>query len=331
MDWSPSTARLLGGRLSAFRARPAELAAPILVVLTILITVVVLPNLYAGPSLYALGMQAAILGLVALGQMLTMLVRGIDLSVNAVMALGAVLVVESGSGSPIILSVAFAFGLAIAIGAANGWLVTRRRVPPFIATLAMLIFVDGARLTYARGQASGLVPAFLSELATRGIAFIPWAVIICIAMGLLWSFVLRRTVLGRWIFATGSNSDAARLSGVPVERVVVFVYIASSTVALMAGLILSGYLTYVDQHLADGYNLQSITAAVVGGTSFVGGRGTPFATLAGVIFVVLVFGVVVVAGFPVQLRFVVEGLVLIGALALQRIRLPQTRVRAVNA
>jgi ribose/xylose/arabinose/galactoside ABC-type transport system permease subunit len=306
-----------------------QLAAPILVLTTFAVATLALPSLFAGSTLYSLAIQTSVLGLVALGQMLTMLVRGVDLSVNAVMALGAVLVVETGTGTPVVVGVIASVCLALVVGLVNGLLVTKRRVPPFVATLGMLIFIGGARLAYTKGQASGLVPNFLRLTATTGVAFVPWDVVICVIAGCAVAVLMYRTVLGRWVYATGSNYEAARASGVPVERVIVLMYVLSSLLALLAGLLLSGYLNYVDQNLANGYNLESITAAVVGGTAFVGGRGAPLGVLAGALLVTLAGAVVIVAGLPVQLQYVAEGVVLAGALTLQTVA-PQISGRLVE-
>jgi ribose/xylose/arabinose/galactoside ABC-type transport system permease subunit len=277
--------------------------------------------LFGPANLGTIGLQVAVLGLVSLGQMLVLLVRGLDLSVGAVMALGAVLVVDTQAGRPLAVSVLLAVGLALLIGAANGWLIVKRHVPPFVATLGMLIFVEGIRLAYTRGQASGAVPDVLRSLAVDGLGPIRWAVLIWIVVSILLYVVLAHTAFGRATYATGSNPAAARLARVPVDRVVVVMFIGSSLLALLTGVVLSGYIGYVDQHLGAGYNLNSITAAVIGGTSFSGGRGGVVGTAAGVLLVTLLINVVVVAGLPVEMQYVVEGVVLIAAVALQGLRL----------
>jgi ribose/xylose/arabinose/galactoside ABC-type transport system permease subunit len=292
-----------------------------LIALTLAWTALFLPSFYASGNLGTLLLQVAVLGILTLGQVLVLLVRGIDLSVSAVMALGAVFVVESQSGRPILLSIAMAIALSVAIGIANGLLVTKRRVPPFVATLGMLIFVEGLRLAYTKGQASGLVPDGLRALTLDGIGPLRWAVLLWLALALGLAFVLSRTTLGRKIYAAGSNPVTARLSGVPVDRVVIGTFVACSLFALTAGLVLSGYIGYVDQHLGDGYNLTAISAAVVGGISFAGGRGTVAGAMAGVVLIALLANIVVVAGLPVELQIVLQGLVLILAVAIQGLRM----------
>jgi ribose transport system permease protein len=280
-----------------------------------------LPALYAPVNLSTIALSASVLGLVALGQMLVLLVRGLDLSVGAVMALGAVLVVDTQAGRPLWFSLSLAVFLAVAIGLANGWLVVKRHVPPFVATLGMLIFIEGARLAYTRGQASGLVPDFLRALVTEGVGPLRGAVAVWLGVAVVVWFVLARTQLGREIYATGTNPRAATMARIPVERIVIGAFVASSLLALLTGFVLSGYIGYIDQRLGAEFNLRSITAAVIGGTSFAGGRGGVPGTIAGVLLVTLLITVVVVAGLPIELQFVVEGLVLIAAVAIQGVRL----------
>jgi ribose/xylose/arabinose/galactoside ABC-type transport system permease subunit len=290
------------------------------IAMALLVAAVVAPNMFSRGNLSTIAIQAATLGVVTLGQMMVLLVRGIDLSVGAVMAIGAILVVETQGGRSVGLAFLLALALALAIGLVNGLLVAKRKVPPFVATLGMLILVEGARLAYTKGQASGLVPDILRVFNTSRIGFLPLGALGWIGLALGVALVLRRTSLGRMIYATGSNPQAARLSGVPVDRVVMAMFLASSVLALLAGLLLSGFIGYVDQHLAAGYNLNSITAAVIGGTSFAGGRGTVSGTIAGVILVTILVSLVVAAGLPVELQFVLQGVVLIAAVALQGLR-----------
>ena len=290
------------------------------IAIVLVVAGIVAPNMFSTGNLSTIAIQAATLGVVTLGQMLVLLVRGIDLSVGAVMAIGAILVVETQGGRSIGLAFLLALVLALAIGLVNGLLVAKRKVPPFVATLGMLILVEGARLAYTKGQASGLVPDILGIFNTGRIGFLPLGAIGWIALSILTALVLQRTRWGRMIHATGSNPQAARLAGVPTDRIVIAMFVASSVLALFAGLLLSGYIGYVDQHLAAGYNLKSIAAAVIGGTSFAGGQGTVSGTMAGVVLVTIIVSVAVAAGLPVELQFVLQGLVLVAAVVLQGLR-----------
>jgi ribose transport system permease protein len=133
--------------------------------------------------------------------------------------------------------------------------------------------------------------------------------------------VLYVTPSGRRIYATGSNREAARLSGIPVDHVLISVYILCSLLAVAAGIVLSGYVGYVDRYLGRGFDLDSITAAVVGGTAFTGGRGSLLGTMAGVLLVEFLSSMMLVRGLDVQVQLIAKGLVVIAAVALYSIAL----------
>jgi ribose/xylose/arabinose/galactoside ABC-type transport system permease subunit len=251
--------------------------------------------------------------------MLVLLVAGLDLSVNAVLGLGAVVVISNQQGSSP-LTVLLALAIAVGVGLTNGLLVAWRGVPPFIATFGMLIFVGGARLAYTHGQASGNVPAWLRVVGIGQIGPLPNAALVWLVILLLAGGVLLWTRYGRWIYAVGANYEAARYAGVPTREVVVACYIACSLMALVAGLVLSGYIGYVDQRLGTDFNVNSIAAAIVGGTTFTGGRGNPVGVAAGAILLSILLDLVVGAGIPINWQLAVQGVVLVLATAIQGMR-----------
>jgi ribose/xylose/arabinose/galactoside ABC-type transport system permease subunit len=294
-------------------------AAPVATLVVLLAAALFVPKFYEPGNLTVVAIQAAVLGIVAVGQMLVLLVAGLDLSVNAVLGLGAVVVISNQQGfSP--LTVLLALAIAVAVGLTNGLLVAWRKVPPFIATFGMLIFVGGARLAYTHGQASGNVPAWLRVAGIGQIGPLPNATLIWIAILALTGGVLLFTRYGRWIYAVGANYEAARYAGVPTREVVVACYIACSVLALVAGLVLSGYIGYVDQRLGTDFNVNSIAAAIVGGTTFSGGRGNPIGTAAGAILLSILLDLVVVAGIPINWQLAVQGVILVLATAIQGMR-----------
>jgi ribose/xylose/arabinose/galactoside ABC-type transport system permease subunit len=311
------------GRASATFVRAVDLAgqwaAPVASAIVLLLAAVFVPKFYEPGNLTTVAIQAAVLGIVAIGQMLVLLVAGLDLSVNAVLGLGAVIVIQNQQGfSPV--TVLEALAIALLVGLANGLLVAWRRVPPFIATFGMLIFVGGARLAYTHGQASGNVPGWLRVVGIGQIGPIPNATLTWILLTALAGGVLLYTRFGRYVYAVGANYAAARYAGVPTREVVVACYVACSVLALVAGLVLSGYIGYVDQRLGTDFNVNSIAAAIVGGTTFSGGRGNPLGTAAGAILLSILLDLVVVAGIPINWQLAVQGVVLVLATAIQGMR-----------
>jgi ribose/xylose/arabinose/galactoside ABC-type transport system permease subunit len=294
-------------------------AAPVASAAVLLGAAVFVPKFYEPGNLTVVAIQAAVLGIVAVGQMLVLLVAGLDLSVNAVLGLGAVIVISNQQGFSL-LTLVEALLIAVGVGLANGLLVAWRKVPPFIATFGMLIFIGGARLAYTHGQASGNVPAWLRVVGIGQIGPLPNALLTWVLIMLVVGGILLFTRYGRFVYAVGANYEAARYAGVPTREVVVACYVASSVLALIAGLVLSGYIGYVDQRLGTDFNVNSIAAAIVGGTTFSGGRGNVLGTAAGAILLSILLDLVVVAGIPINWQLAVQGTVLVAATAIQGMR-----------
>ncbi len=314
MNFRPSPRLVRGVDLAG------QWAAPITACLVLIIAALFAPAFYSPTNLKTVTIQIAVLGIVAVGQTLVLLVRSIDLSVSAVLALGAVIVVQTQVGRSIFISLLQAFTVAAIVGLANGFLITKRQVPPFIATFGMLVFVQGARLAYTKGQASGTVPELLRAISFNQVGPIPAALLVWLAINAIVIFFLIFTRSGRWIYAVGGNPAAARYAGIRVDGVIIAAHIVCSMLAMLGGLVLSGYIGYVDLRLGADYNLNSIAASIVGGTTFTGGRGNLFGTAAGVALLILLLNLVVVLGLPIHWQLAMQGLVLVLATALQGFR-----------
>ena len=221
----------------------------------LLIALVVRPEVYRPESLFLILRSASQLGMVALGQTLVMLVAGLDLSVTGLLVLTSVVIAQVGAGqdSWILPGLVVSLGFGALIGLANGLLITKRNVPPFVATLGMLVLIRGAQSAYTQGIPSGQVPDGLKVL-NQSLGPLPISFVIWIAFTALLAFVLYATPFGRRIYAIGSNREAARLSGIAVDRYVVAVYIICSLLVVGSGIILSGYVGYVDRYLGRGFD-----------------------------------------------------------------------------
>ncbi len=278
---------------------------------------IISPDLYNGNTLFLILRQASQLGLVAIGQSLVMLVGGLDLSVTGVIVLTSVIIAEVGGGqdSMILPGVLIALAIGALVGLLNGWLVTKRNVPPFVATLGMLVLVRGAQIAYTRGIPSGQIPDGVGVLSAP-IGPIPASFLLWVILTVVLTFLLHATPFGRRIYAAGSNREAARLSGVAVDRVVLSAFVLCSLFAVLAGIVLSGYVGYVDRYLGRGFDLDSITAAVVGGIAFTGGRGNLIGTMAGVLLIQFLSSLMLLLGLDIQMQLIVKGVVVILAVAL---------------
>jgi ribose transport system permease protein len=277
----------------------------------------VTPEVYSRNTLFLILRQASQLGLVAIGQTLVMLVAGLDLSVTGVIVMTSVIVAEVGVGqdSRILPGVLLALLFGGLVGLGNGLLVTKRNVPPLVATLGMLVLVRGALLAHTRGIPSGQVPTALSVLSMP-VGPLPLSFLLWIAFNILFGLILIRMPYGRRIYAVGSNREAARLSGIPVSLILISVYLLCALMATVAGIVLSGYVGYVDRYLGRGFDLDSITAAVIGGTAFTGGRGTLMGTMVGVLLVQFLSSMLLILGLDIEVQLLVKGVVVIAAVAL---------------
>lgn len=286
--------------------------------LVLIITAVIAPAFYKPINLYNVLRQSAALGVASIGQTFVILGAGIDLSVGAVMGLAVVLAadISGGTNALALPAVIITLAAAASVGLLNGFLVTKRNVPPIVATLGVWIFVEGARLAYTRATPSGGVPPVIRFFSTGRVGPIPVALIVMAILFAVGAFVLYKSPYGRMLYATGGNRESSRLSGIPVDRVIVASYVICSMLAGIAGLLVAGYIGYVDRYLGRGFELDTIAAVIVGGASFMGGRGSLGGTIAGVLFITVLLNVVVILNLNVQLQLVLKGLAIVGAVAL---------------
>ena len=175
-----------------------------------------------------------------------------------------------------------------AAGAFNGLLTTAFSVPPFIATLGMMLMASGTAFRLASGRSIPEVPPAFSELGRGSLAGLPNAVVLMIALYIVAHVVMSRTVFGRYVYAIGGNAHAARLSGIPVRRVLVIVYTLCGALAGLGGVLLASQLAAGDPKFGAMYELDVIAAVVVGGTSLLGGRGKMLGTLIGAFIIAVI-------------------------------------------
>ena len=266
--------------------------------------------------------QASINIVLASGMTFVILTGGIDLSVGSILATSAmVAVIVSLIPEVGWLGVPAAMAIGLACGLANGILISALRLPPFIVTLGSLTAVRGiARLL---GNDTTVFNADLPfDVIGNGSLFgIPWLAIIAFAVILLSWFILKRTVLGTWIYATGGNPEAARLTGIKVPMVLLFVYGLSGLFAGLGGAMAAARLYAANGlQLGQAYELDAIAAVILGGTSFVGGVGSIWGTLIGALIIAVLSNGLVLTGVSDIWQYVIKGLVIIGAVALDRLR-----------
>lgn len=233
-------------------------------------------------NLLNVGVQAAVTAILAFGVTFVIVSAGIDLSVGSVAALSATVLAWSATsaGVPVWLAVILAVATGIACGFVNGALVSYGKLPPFIATLAMLSVARGLSLVISQGSPIAF-PDSVSVLGDTLGGRLPVPVLVMIAMGLITALILGRTYIGRSMYAIGGNEEAARLSGLRVKKQKLVIYALSGLFAAVAGIVLASRLVSAQPQAAQGYELDAIAAVVIGGASLAGGVGKASGTLIG--------------------------------------------------
>ena len=315
MDSVPST--IQDKPTFKFRQFIEQYGVYLTLVILLIISALITPNMFEKETLAVMFRQCAQLGIIAIGQTLVMLVAGLDLSIGGVIVMTSMVVAEVSNGRNEMIPFAILIALIIGmlIGLANGLLITKRKVPPLVATLVMLFLVLGVQQAYTRGVPSGFVPEALG-LVNKSWGFLSIPLLLWLILNGLFLIILRRTSYGRRIYAVGSNPEAARLNGIPVNFIKISVYVLGSGLAVISGVILTGYVGYVDRFIATGLDLDSIAAAVVGGTSFFGGKGQLMGTIAGVMIIQILSTMVVLIGLDIETQFIIKGLVILAAVSL---------------
>lgn len=291
------------------------------------------PNFLKSENLLNIANQIAIIAIIAIGMTMVIITGGIDLSVGSLLALSAVLAAKfirdfaggmDASLTGMLLACLAAVVLCGMIGAFSGAMVTRFGIPPFIVTLAMMLVGSGLAYILAKGQSVYQIPDSFVWLG-RGadLLKLPNAVVLMLVLYGLAHVLMSRMKLGRYLYAVGGNPEAARLSGVPVSRVLMFAYIASALLAGLGGVIMASQLKSGSATYGNMYELYVIAAVVVGGTSLSGGEGKMFGTLTGAFTIAVIQNGMNLTNVESYTQKVVLGLVILGAVLLDKIRHPR--------
>jgi len=285
-----------------------------LLILALIVMGVLAPGTLTPKHLMDLTHQAAPLGVVAAGQTLLLISGNIDLSFGAQITLCNVVlssVMRTGGNETILPAVGAAILVGVLIGLANGYAVTKLKIPAFVATLAMALLIQGGYLIYTKGAPSGsIAPGFrvISEGWIGGI--IPWSFLIWLAAALGVSLLINRSRFGREILAVGGSPQAAHLSGIPVHRTVMLVYVTGSLLAVLSGCLISGYIGLASTGVGEPYTLNSIASSVIGGTAFTGGEGTMAGTFGGALIMIVIQAILTSLNTGDAGRLISQGLVI---------------------
>jgi ribose transport system permease protein len=281
------------------------------------------PNFFKFENLVAILIATAVTGILAVAVTFIIITAGIDLSIGTLMTFCAVIagVLITMWHGPVIVGVLGAVLMGGLVGLISGTFISRLKIPPFIATLGMMYVAKGLSLII-----SGLKPVYFNDTPSFALIAmgsvtgaiipgfnIPNAVIIFFAVAILSGFLLNRTILGRYTFAMGSNEEAVRLSGVNVDRWKTIVYMVGGLICGVAGVVIAARLNSAQPALGQGYELDAIAAAVIGGTSLSGGEGTILGTVIGAFVMSVLTNGLRILSVPQEWQTVMTGVIVIFA------------------
>jgi ribose transport system permease protein len=278
--------------------------------------------------------QTAVIAIIAIGMTMVILTGGIDLSVGSLIALSAVVTAwlirawggTSASGGTMLAASLVAIAVCGLVGLFSGLMITQFKIPPFIATLAMMQVASGAAFIVAQGQSINAIPASFIWLG-RGanLASLPNSVVLMLLLYVAAHIFMNRTRSGRYIYAVGGNPEASRLSGIRTKRTLLFVYVVSGLCAGLGGVITASQLNAGSPTYGQAYELYVIASVVVGGTSLVGGEGFIFGTLIGAFIIAVIRNGMNLTNVEPYTQKVALGLVILGAVLLDRLRRASVR------
>jgi ribose transport system permease protein len=307
-------AALAGTRIRSQRGLFLAVAALLAAALAIYFATGV--NFFKPTNLLNIARGFSMLSIAAIGQTVVIIGGGLDLSVAEVISTANVFAATFMAGNnalflPVTL-LTLAFGAAV--GLFNGTLVTRRNVPPFVATLGTSIVLRGIRLMWTQGLPQGHIPPNLSSLGVGATLGIPNLFFVFLVVAVLMALVLTRMGYGRRLYAVGTNGSVAVLSGIRRERTIVISYVICGICSAFVGILLGGYTGMSDQKIGEGYDLDSIAVAVLGGAAIGGGTGSVGGTVVGAVIILVLTNLSLLMGFPIQSQMVIKGLLIVLAL-----------------
>ncbi len=283
---------------------------------------IVSPRFLGIANLRNLFTQISVNGVISLGMTFVILTGGIDLSVGSVVAIsGAVAAATIQSTGSIILGVLAALFTGIFVGFINGLVVARGKIQAFVATLATQTVFRGVTYVFTGGNPiSGLSDDFIKITNSR-ILGIPVPVIMTIIVFVICAYILTQTRYGRYVYAVGGNEDSARLSGISVNNIKIWVYIISGITAAIAGIIVTSRIGSAAPTAGNGYELDAIAAIVIGGTNLVGGEGNIVGTIIGVLIIGVLSNGLNLMDVSAFYQTIVKGLVILLAVLIDKKKL----------
>lgn len=270
--------------------------------------------------------QTSYVGIIAIGITFVMIAGGIDLSVGSMVALLGALAIQSvnkfgDSALSVFLSILLTYGLGILLGFGTGLLTTKGKIPAFVTTLGGMAIYRSLVLNFANGGVYMTISRKYSDIGMKFVLGLPLPMIVFIAYAIVAYILLDKTKFGRHVYAVGANETAALYSAIKVDMVRTLTYVVSGVSVATSAVLLSSMMSSVSSSsTGNGFELDAIAAAVIGGTSLSGGKGSVFGTFFGALILGVINNMLVMLNVAVYLQGMVKGLIIIAAVLLQNLR-----------
>lgn len=291
---------------------------------TLIVSYLIVLLLFSGISIYKPGFasidhirvlcsEAAIIGIIAIGQTFVIITGGIDLSVAWMVGIAAIMItnVTHSLDENLIWAVPIISILTTAFGMINGFCISYLNMPPIVMTLGMNTVLQGGLVAITQGAPGGAAPAFIKKMGQTNIAGIPYLLIIWVILMFAVTLLLFKMKYGREIFAVGNNATVADYSGINVKRVKMIAYAVSGLTAGIAGILLAGKVGQSYLGIGDNFQFQSIAAVAIGGTSLMGGNGNYLGTVAGAFTITIILGILAALNLPFGVQKMAYGIVVL--------------------
>lgn len=316
------------GTRPLIRVRLPALAQPFWITVALLaisaLMWVISPAFRTYDNIYNVSRNFAFIGIMGLGEMLVIITGGIDISVGSVMGVvGIVTGLVLQDGNPLWVGIGAGLVTALLCGFINGWVIAHLHVSPFVVTLGMLsvarsqaLILSNNKMVYKFGPGEKVFVG----IGGGSVLGIPSVVVVMLIVAVALGLVLKYRAWGRYVYAVGGNVHAARLTGLPVERIKISVYMLCALFAGISAILLVGWLGSVTNALGTAYELRVIAAAVIGGTDLMGGSGTCYGAVVGAALIELVRNALLLAGVDPYWQGTFVGFVIVFAVLLERVR-----------
>jgi ribose transport system permease protein len=323
---SPASAPPPRGRAATIFESASERVGSQAIVYLIFIAIVIFfiaraPSFATLSSLANIGRQTSAITIVAVGMTMVIISAEIDLSVGSTVSItGSSVAILLSEGWPVTVAVLAALAVGTAVGAVNGLLTAYLGVPSFLVTLGMMEALGALASMMTHTEAVPITSvSFTTAFGANSLLGVPIPVWWAVAVALIGIYVLRKTVYGRWVFATGGNRGSALYSGIKTKKVVLVSFVISGFLAALAGLLLAGRSGAGDPTVGNGMELSVIAAVILGGTDLFGGRGSVLGTVIGALFIGVVGIGLILLGASSQLQEFITGVIIIGAVSINRL------------